>query len=126
MSPNSTLVQRLREMGIHNGHDLAKHVEAPAVIYFLLTSKEASYHPRVRLHWGDGQNRYFEPAEASRGKLSTIRKDCIAQAIEYAAEHLGEPHWRRSVFQHCWLPSASIDKIQAELAAQDALKAARV
>lgn len=121
MSTNA-LVQRLRQLGISNGRALADHVQAPAVIYFLMTERGSrTDSPRAELHYTDAEGvshvEVFHPSQLNGGPLPALRKNCIAQAVERASTHLGLPDWRRTAFQHCMLPSACIDRIQAELAA---------
>lgn len=114
----STLTNRLRAMGIHNGRQLAEHVDAPAVMYFLVRGPGGNDDPRTELHYRDGdvwKIESFHPDALSLGRLSTIRANCNAQAVAWAAERLGLPEWRRAAFPHCLLPSACIAQMQAEM-----------
>lgn len=117
----NTRAQRLRdELGITSGRELADHIDAPAVIYFLVRGDGTDQDdPRAEVHFkdvdGNAVTRVFRPSPLAQGRVSVMRKDCIQQATNYAREELDLSDWRRTVFQHCWLPAESIEKIQDEL-----------
>lgn len=123
MSTNR-IEQRLALLGIHNGRQLAKHLNAPGAIYFLLQSEDSTHNdPRTELHYtehGAEHVEVFRPTREAGRTISRQRANCVEQAKAWAAENIGLRDWRRTAFTHCWLPEASIEQIRAEVASLEA------
>lgn len=124
VTASNPLQDRLRALGIHNGRQLADHVDAPASIFFLLSQVDGKEDLHAELHYrehGIHQVQTFRPGPLAvrSGRISKKRNDCVQQAKDWAAYELKISDWRRTAFQSCWLPAESIAKIQAELAALD-------
>lgn len=117
----STITEMLEEKGIINGRKLAKHLDAPAVIYFLLrdgNGPRAELHFRVSLPEQESKwlVRQYRPDTAC-GPMSIrdMRLSTTERAMEDAKDVLGLDDWRKSPFSNCWLPVESMNLMRQEL-----------
>lgn len=123
VTASNPIQERLEALGIMNGRQLADHVQAPASILFLTKGKDGEDDPRAELHYrehGSHLVQTFRPAEDVSKRIGQMRASCVQQAKNWAAHELKLSDWRRAAFPSCWLPTESIAKMQAELAARDA------
>lgn len=111
-----TIADMLKERGITSGRKLARHVEAPAVIYFLLKASDGrGDDPRAELHF-QGITRVYRPSgERSGMTVRDMRLETTEDAMDDAETLMGLDDWRKTPFSNCWLPVESMNRMRGEL-----------
>jgi hypothetical protein len=111
-----TIADMLRERGITSGRKLAQHVEAPAVIYFLLKGEKGrGEDPRAELHFQGIVRTYRPEGDTSGMTVRSMVLQTTRAAEDDAYQLMGLNDWRKTPFSNCWLPGESINRMREEL-----------
>lgn len=102
---------RLAEVGITSGSQLAARMECPAVILFFAGPKVSVPYAELR-YWDDkGREQVSEHLPRYLDmSMPAMRRKTVQDAKDEAKKALGLKDWAGSPFPNCWMPS---DVLQA-------------
>lgn len=100
--------QRLLELGIVSGQDLAQRMKSPAVIFFF--GREPNVRAELVTWDSEGEISVSEHWPRYRNMtMAAMRRKTVEAAQKEAGERLGLGEWTRAPFDNCWLPTGVLE-----------------